>query len=74
MFHPAGTCRIGADGAPRRVVDSAGSVDGLDSLRVVDASIFPSIPRATIHFPIVAAAEKLAAEIVRPRAGPSSGG
>jgi choline dehydrogenase len=66
MFHPAGTCRMGADADFGRVVDGAGRVDGLDSLRVVDASIFPSLPRATIHFPIVAAAEKLAGAIGGP--------
>ena len=61
MFHPAGTCRMGPANDPASVVDVQGRVRGVDGLRVVDASVFPSLPRATIHFPVVAVAEKLAA-------------
>jgi choline dehydrogenase-like flavoprotein len=59
MFHPAGTCRMAPDRDPSGVVDASGRVRGTENLRVVDASIFPSLPRATIHFPVVAVAEKL---------------
>jgi choline dehydrogenase-like flavoprotein len=59
MFHPAGTCRMGVEGDPLRVVDSRGRVDGVANLRIIDASVFPTIPRATIHHPVVAVAEKL---------------
>jgi choline dehydrogenase-like flavoprotein len=38
-------------------------VHGIESLLVVDASIFPSGPRGNLHFPVVAAAEKIAAEL-----------
>lgn len=66
MFHPAGTCRMGADGDPLRVVDARGRVEGVTNLRIVDASVFPTIPRATIHHPVVAVAEKLVADDTRP--------
>jgi choline dehydrogenase-like flavoprotein len=58
-YHPSGTCRMGPVTDRMSVVDSQGRVHRMASLRVVDASIFPTIPRANIHFTIVAAAEKL---------------
>jgi len=64
MFHASGTCRMTPAADPLGVVDHLGRVHGISNLRVADASILPSIPRATIHFPVVAAAEKLAAAIV----------
>jgi choline dehydrogenase-like flavoprotein len=42
------------------VVDHDAHVHGMEGLRVVDASIFPTGPRANIHFTVVAVAEKLA--------------
>jgi choline dehydrogenase-like flavoprotein len=42
------------------VVDSAGGVDGVTALSVVDASIFPSIPSANTNVPTLMAAEHLA--------------
>lgn len=63
MFHPCGTCRMAPASDPLGVVDHLGRVRGVTNLRVVDASIFPTIPRATIHFAVVAAAEKLAAAL-----------
>ena len=60
MFHPAGTCRMAPDGDPRGVVDLVGRVRGIEGLRVADASVFPANPRATIHYPVIAVAEKIA--------------
>jgi choline dehydrogenase-like flavoprotein len=60
MFHPAGTCRMAPESDPRGVVDHAGRIRGIEALRVVDASVFPAIPRATIHYPVIAVAEKMA--------------
>lgn len=65
MFHPAGTCRMAPASHESGVVDAGGRVRGVDGLRVVDASVFPSLPRATIHFPVVAVAEKLADEMAQ---------
>jgi choline dehydrogenase len=54
-FHPAGTCGIGS------VVDAEGRVYGVDGLRVVDASIMPTIPRANTNLTTAAIAERVAA-------------
>jgi choline dehydrogenase len=65
MFHPAGTCRMAPASDQRGVVGADGHVRGVDGLRIVDASVFPSMPRATIHFSVVAVAEKLVDEMAR---------
>jgi choline dehydrogenase len=54
-FHPAGTCGLG------RVVDRQCRVLGIDGLRVVDASIMPTIPRANTNLTTAAIAERVAA-------------
>jgi choline dehydrogenase-like flavoprotein len=58
-------------------VDVAGRVYGVGGLRVADASVFPTIPRANIHCTVVAVAEKLADAIRSDRtvqATPASSG
>lgn len=62
-FHPSSTCRMGPASDPLAVVDHEGRVRGVDSLRVVDASIFPWGPRGNLHFPVTAVAEKLSTVI-----------
>src|SRR5262249_7842559 len=42
MFHPVGTCKMGHDAMA--VVDEQGRVYGIEGLRIVDASIMPTIP------------------------------
>jgi choline dehydrogenase len=59
-FHPSSTCRMGPAADPEAVVDHAGRVYNVGGLRVADASVFPTIPRANIHCTVVAVAEKLA--------------
>ncbi len=59
-FHPSSTCRMGPITDPMAVVDHKGQVHGVAGLRIVDASIFPTGPRANLHFTVVAVAEKLA--------------
>jgi 5-(hydroxymethyl)furfural/furfural oxidase len=63
MFHPAGTCRMGAAADRGAVVDRSGRVRGFEGLRVIDASIMPTVPRANTNIPTIMVAEKIAAEI-----------
>src|SRR5262249_47352983 len=67
-FHVCGTCRMGGAGDRDAVVDPQGRVLGLSGLRVVGASIMPSIPRGNTNIPTIMLAEKIAAEICAARA------
>jgi choline dehydrogenase len=58
-LHPSCTCRMGTD--ELSVIDPATMrVHGVDGLRVVDASVFPSIPNGNIYAPVMMVAEKAA--------------
>jgi 5-(hydroxymethyl)furfural/furfural oxidase len=59
-FHVSGTCRMGSLDDPGAVVDSAGRVRMLSGLRIVDASIMPTVPRANTNIPVIMLAEKIA--------------
>lgn len=59
--HAACTCRMGAPDDPLTVVDPDGAVIGTTGLYVADASIFPDLPRANTHLPVVMVAERLSA-------------
>ena len=63
-YHPCGTCRMGAPADPLSVVDGAGRVVGVRRLRVIDASIFPTIPNGNLNAPTIMAAEKLADHVL----------
>ena len=63
-WHASGTCRMGAEGDPMAVTDSSGRVRGLQGLRVVDASVMPSIPCANTNIPTIMMSEKMADAIL----------
>ncbi|MGH3231294.1 MAG: GMC family oxidoreductase, partial [Streptosporangiaceae bacterium] len=62
-WHPAGTCRIGADTDPDAVVDPQLRVRGITGLRIADASVMPVIPNAPLNATVLAIAEKAASLI-----------
>lgn len=66
-YHPSCTCKMGADDDPMAVLDPACRVRGIERLRVVDSSIFPTIPNGNLNAPTIMVAEK-AADIIRGRA------
>ncbi|NKB32692.1 MAG: choline dehydrogenase [Pseudomonadales bacterium] len=59
-YHPAGTCKMGRADDPLAVVDADCRVHGLQNLRVIDASVFPSLPNGNINAPVIMVAEKMA--------------
>jgi choline dehydrogenase len=67
--HPCGTCKMGND--PMAVVDDQLRVRGVKSLRVIDASVMPTIPGGHINAPTIMIAEK-GADLVRGRASRTS--
>ncbi len=63
-YHPCGTCRMGAPGDPRAVVDPETRVIGVEGLRVADASIFPQITNGNTNAPSIMVGEKAADHIL----------
>lgn len=61
--HAGASCRMGDPNDPMTVVDPSCRVLGIDGLRVVDASAFPTVPRANNNLTVIMMAEKIAAEI-----------
>jgi choline dehydrogenase len=61
-YHPSCTCKMGTDALS--VVDPQTKVHGIDGLRVVDSSIFPTIPNGNLNAPTIMVAER-AADMIR---------
>lgn len=66
-WHTVGTCRIGRPG--ESVVDSRLRVHGVEGLRVVDASVFPTIPSSNTNAPAIMVGERGADLILEDAAG-----
>lgn len=64
VYHPAGTCRMGAPDDEGAVVDPDLRVRGLDGIRVVDASVFPTLPAVNPMVAVLMVGER-AAELIR---------
>jgi choline dehydrogenase len=69
IYHPVGTCRM-SDTHPDAVVDSQLRVHGLEGLRVIDASVMPTITGGNTHAPTVMIAER-AADLIAGHVPPS---
>ena len=63
-YHPSCTCKMGSENDPMAVVNNKGQVNGIDKLRVVDSSIFPTITNGNLNGPTIMAAEKMADAIL----------
>ena len=59
-YHPSCTCRMGAIDDATAVLDSACRVKGVESLRVVDSSVFPEITNGNLNAPTIMLAERVA--------------
>ena len=69
IFHPVGTCAMGGAGDPSAVTDPELRVCGIEGLRVIDASVMPTITSGNTNAPTVMIAERGAQLILGARRG-----
>ncbi len=67
-YHPMGTCKMGTADDPQAVVDARLAVRGLEGLRVIDASVMPTMPSGNINAAVLMIAEKGADMLLQDRA------
>ncbi len=72
IFHPIGTAKMGLPSDPMAVVDERLRVMGLDGLRVVDASVMPTITSGNTNTPTIMIADKAAQMMIEEAKGASS--
>lgn len=71
VYHPSGTCRMGAESDPMSVLAPDLRVRGIQGLRVADASAFPLLVSGNTNAPVVMLAERCAAFILSQTGAPS---
>jgi 5-(hydroxymethyl)furfural/furfural oxidase len=64
VWHCSCSCRMGSDDDPMAVTSPSGLVRSVQGLRIVDASLFPTVPCANTNFPTMMVAEKIADDIL----------
>ncbi|MBX2867885.1 MAG: choline dehydrogenase, partial [Acidiferrobacterales bacterium] len=69
VYHPTSTCIMGSEDR-LSVVDNACKVYGIENLRVVDASVFPTVISGNTNAPVIMVAEKIADAMKSKNAAP----